>query len=117
MRTDSNVTVDAASGPVVGRRDGDVVRFGGVPYASAERWGLPEAMTWSAPFDATEPGASPPQSVGGLDLVPGMIPDAQTEACLTAEICAPLGRSGTEPALDGSRAVLVWVPGGSYRIG
>ena len=38
-----------------------------------------------------------------------MIPASQSEACLTAEICSP--------DLDGSRPVLVWVPGGSYRIG
>ena len=36
-------------------------------------------------------------------------PDAQSEACLTAEIFTP--------DLGGSRPVLVWVPGGSYRIG
>lgn len=106
----SDVHVDTPAGPVTGRSDGRVARFGGVPYARADRWGLPESITWSAPLDATRPGASPPQTVGGLDLVPGMIPDAQSEDCLTAEICAPLGRSGARP-------VLVWVPGGSYRIG
>src|SRR4051812_26162630 len=109
MPTDAVVEVDTPSGPVVGRRDGSVVRFGGVPYARAERWLLPEPTSWSEAFDATRPGASPPQSVGGLDLVPGMIPGAQTEACLTAEICTP--------DVEGARPVLVWVPGGSYRIG
>jgi para-nitrobenzyl esterase len=109
MPTDATITIDTASGPVVGRRDGSTLRFGGVPYARAERWALPEPTAWTEPFDATSPGASPPQTVGGLDLVPGMIPDAQSEECLTAEICTP--------AVDGSRPVLVWVPGGSYRIG
>ena len=37
---------------------------------------MPEPITWTEPFDATRPGAAPPQTVGGLDLVPGMIPDA-----------------------------------------
>jgi para-nitrobenzyl esterase len=105
----TDVTVDTASGPVVGTSDGAVTRFGGVPYARADRWGAPEPGVWSEPLDATRPGAAPPQTVGGLDLVPGMIPTAQAEACLTAEICTP------DPA--GSHAVLVWVPGGSYRIG
>jgi para-nitrobenzyl esterase len=105
----ADVTVDAPVGPVTGREDGAVVRFGGVPYARAARWGLPEPRTWTEPFDATAPGAAPPQTVGGLDLVPGMIPDAHSEDCLTAEICTP--------SLDGSRPVLVWVPGGSYRVG
>src|SRR5439155_4110693 len=88
-----------------------------VPYARADRWGAPEPCSWTEPFDATRPGAAAPQTVGGLDLVPGMIPERQSEACLTAEICTPSVRSGTEPALDGARPVLVWVPGGSYRIG
>jgi para-nitrobenzyl esterase len=108
MPTDT-VTIDTASGPVIGRCDGSLFRFGGVPYARAARWRAPEPSTWTEPLDATRPGAAPPQTVSGLDLVPGMIPDAQTEDCLTAEICTP--------SLEGGRAVLVWVPGGSYLIG
>ena len=86
------------------------LRFGGVPYARAERWGAPEPSSWTEPFDATRPGAAPPQTVGGLDLVPGMIPTEQTEA-LSHRRDLHARRS------DGSRPVLVWVPGGSYRIG
>jgi len=101
-------------GPVRGTErhhaDGtSVLHFGGVPYARAERFGLPEPAEWRDEFDATQPGAAPPQTVGGLDLVPGMAPDRQSEDCLTAEIFTP--------ALDGAAPVLVWVPGGSYRIG
>jgi para-nitrobenzyl esterase len=105
----TEVTVETPSGPVTGMRDDAVVRFGGVPYARAERWGAPEPYAWAEPLDATRPGAAPPQTVGGLDLVPDMVPAAQTEACLTAEICTT--------DLEGSQPVLVWVPGGSYRIG
>ena len=47
--------------------------------------------------------------MGGLDLVPGMTPARQSEQCLTAEIWTP--------TLDGRLPVIVWVPGGSYRIG
>src|ERR1700733_3462204 len=100
MPSDSRVTVDAPVGPIVGLR-GPERRFGGVPAARAERWGPPEAITWTEPFDATEPGAAPPQTTGGLDLVPGMVPERQSEDCLTAEI--------TTPALEGTRPVLVWV--------
>ncbi len=102
-------TIDTPSGPVTGTRRDAFLRFGGVPYARAARWGAPEPFSWTEPLDATRPGAAAPQVVGGLDLVPGMIPTEQAEACLTAEICSP--------ALDGARPVLVWVPGGSYRIG
>ena len=106
MTTD--VHVDTPFGPVVGVA-GAVARFGGVPYARAERFGLPEPSTWSEPLDARHPGAAPPQTISGLDLVPDMVPERQTEQCLTAEI--------STPGLDGSLPVLVWVPGGSYRIG
>lgn len=86
-----------------------VLHFGGVPYARAERFGLPEPCTWTDELDATRPCAAPPQTIGGLDLVPGMAPDRQSEDCLTAEIFTP--------DLAGAAPVLVWVPGGSYRIG
>jgi para-nitrobenzyl esterase len=105
----TEVTVDAPCGPVVGRRDGAIARFGGVTYARADRWGVPEPCIWREPLDATRPGPAAPQTVGGLDLVPDMVPARQAEDCLTAEVCSP--------DLDGSRPVLVWVPGGSYRIG
>jgi para-nitrobenzyl esterase len=105
----TEIVVDTPSGPVVGRQDGSVLRFGGVPYARAERWGAPEPCAWAEPFDATRPGAAPPQTVGGLDLVPDMVPMRQAEACLTAEVYTR--------DLGGSAPVLVWVPGGSYRIG
>jgi len=109
MPTDSTVVVETASGSVVGRRDGAVVRFGGVPYAQAARWGAPTRSMWSEPLDATRAGAAPPQLVSGLDLVPGMIPSRQNEDCLTLEVCTG--------ALEGARAVLLWVPGGSFLIG
>jgi para-nitrobenzyl esterase len=105
----TEVTVDTASGPVVGTDDGAALRFGGVPYARGGRWRAPEPYSWTEPLDATRPGAAPPQTVGGLDLVPDMVPATQREACLTTEICTA--------GVDGSRPVLVWVPGGSYRIG
>jgi len=100
-------------GPVRGterQHDGArVLHFGGVPYARAARFGLPEPCEWTDELDATRPGAAPPQTIGGLDLVPGMAPDRQSEDCLTAEIFSP--------DLGGAAPVLVWVPGGSYRIG
>jgi para-nitrobenzyl esterase len=86
-----------------------VLRFGGVPYARAARFGLPEPARWSEPLDATRPGPAPPQTTDGLDLVPGMVAARQDEDCLTAEVCTP--------SLDGRLPVIVWVPGGSYRIG
>ena len=70
---------------------------------------MAEPVRWTEPLDGTEPGPAPPQVVGGLDLVPGMIPARQSEDCLTAEVWTP--------SLDSRNPVIVWVPGGSYRIG
>lgn len=84
--------------------------FGSVPYASAGRFRLPEPVRpWAGVRDATVASAAPPQRPDGLDLVPGMTPDATSEDCLTAEVWTP------DP--DGSAPVLVWIPGGSYRVG
>jgi para-nitrobenzyl esterase len=105
-----------SSGPVRGREivggagGRTVNHFGAVPYASATRFGLPEPPEpWTEPRDATRPGAAPPQRTAGLDIVPGMAPDATAEQCLTAEVWT-IG-------LDGNRPVLVWIPGGSFRVG
>jgi para-nitrobenzyl esterase len=110
-------TVETPFGPVrgaalAGSRANDgtpVLHFGGVPYARAARFGLPEQCSWRDELDATRPGAAPPQTVGGLDLVPDMVPERQSEDCLTAEVFTT--------DVHGNAPVLVWVPGGSYRIG
>ncbi|MFN8027691.1 MAG: carboxylesterase family protein [Acidimicrobiia bacterium] len=105
--------VDTPFGPVRGTErtiDGTtVLHFGGVPYAQAERFGLPQRVEWTDELDATRPGAAAPQTIGGLDLVPGMAPEHQSEDCLLAEIFTT--------DVGGNAPVLVWVPGGSYRIG
>jgi para-nitrobenzyl esterase len=108
--------VDTPFGPVRGVVGDGVTRFGGVPYARAERFGLPQPFRWSEPLDATTPGPAAPQTVGGLDLVPGMTPARQREDCLTAEICTP-ARLGAGAGTGVGLPVLAWVPGGSYRIG
>ena len=94
---------------MVGRSERGIHRFGGVPYAQSRSTARARAGALSEPLDATEPSAAPPQDVGGLDLVPGMIPARQSEDCLTAEI--------RMPSLDGHNPVIMWVPGGSYRVG
>jgi para-nitrobenzyl esterase len=107
-------TASTTAGPILGNvvavGESHVHFFGGVPYASSARFGRPGAVVpWTETRDATRAGAAPPQRIEGLDLVPGMAPDATTEDCLTAEIWTP--------DTSGSRAVLVWIPGGSFRVG
>jgi para-nitrobenzyl esterase len=107
---ETTTTAGPVRGCVVEARDRRVHFFGGVPYASAARFGLPQPVApWTNTRDASVAGAAPPQRIEGLDLVPGMAPATTTEDCLTAEIWT----SDT----SGSRAVLVWIPGGSFRVG
>jgi para-nitrobenzyl esterase len=107
MRSDA--LVDLPVGPVRGVRTDGVTRFGGVPYAHARRFEVPEPFDWSEPLDATRAGPVPPQDTSEPDLVPGMGLTRQSEQCLTAEIWTP--------SVDGRQPVLVWVPGGAYRTG
>lgn len=103
------------TGPIIGRAVGvsdaaPVLHFGGVPYAQASRFGLPEPVSrWSLDRDCTRPGALPPQRTEGLELVPGMAVGETNERCLTAEVWTPSTR--------GTRPILVWIPGGSFRVG
>ena len=93
----SVTTVDTPVGPVLGtRRDGVRCASAACRTRAPTRWGVPEPSSWTEPLDATRPGAAAPQTVGGLDLVPGMIPTAQSEAAASPPRSA-------RPSLDGSR--------------
>ena len=70
MPADTEVHVDTPVGPVVGRRERGIQRFGGVPYARAGRLRVPEPVRWTEPLDATEPGPAPPQSSAGSTSCP-----------------------------------------------
>ena len=103
------------SGPIIGRThdvpdSASVFYFGDVPYAQARRFGLPDRVEpWSATRDCTRPGPLPPQRTEGLELVPGMTVGETDEQCLTAEVWTP--------STSGTRPILVWIPGGSFRVG
>lgn len=141
-----STTAGVVAGSVVrgGESGREVHHFGGVPYASAERFGLPRSPdVWAGERDCTRPGPLPPQRTAGLELVPGMVPEATAEDCLTAEIWIPAdasqpadssapadddrggavhaaGSAGGAPPAAGApepRPVLVWIPGGSFRVG
>lgn len=88
----------------------EVLAFHGVPYARAGRFAVPVAPEpWESVRSAEVPGPAAPQLVPDESPVPGMAVSSISEDCLNLEI--------RTPSLDGRRPVLVWIPGGSYKIG
>ena len=74
------MVVDTPNGPVRGGARGGVLRFGGVPYARADTVRLTRAGVVDASRSTRrDPAPRRRRSVGGLDLVPGMVPDRQAE--------------------------------------
>ena len=91
-----------------------VRRFAGIPFAAppvgARRFRAPEpAGGWSGERDATADALAQPQTSGGLELVPGMVPAATGDDSLSLTVWTP----------DGADAlpVMVWIHGGSFTIG
>lgn len=87
--------------------------FRNVPYARAERFGLPQpAEPWPGIRDATRHGHISPQPPVKPDAVMGVPRDGLTqgEDCLNLTIVTP-------GADDRKRPVLVWLPGGAYVTG
>ncbi|MEO8701441.1 MAG: carboxylesterase family protein, partial [Kofleriaceae bacterium] len=97
VRVGADVVID--SGPLHGMPDGDLVRFTGIPFATAGRWESPTApAAWTSPRDATAFGPACPQpNHSGLP---------QDENCLLVNVWAHA---------DGApRPVIVWIHGGGY---
>lgn len=103
-------------GPVTGRRDGDVLRAMGIPYATAARFQPPvSAPDWTEVLPATSPAPACPQApVPFLDDILGTrygeLPGS--EDCQRLSITLPANLR------DGERVpVMVWLHGGSYTSG
>lgn len=109
-------TVRVEQGDVHGRTDGDVLRFGDLPYAAPPvgplRWVDPQpAPPWDGVRDAAGPGSRCPQAAAAPG-VPHATAASVDEDCLTVEVTVPAGTA------DGARLpVLVWLHGGGFAAG
>lgn len=100
-------------GPVRGRRDGNVIRATGIPYATAARFALPEPVpVWDTPTPADGWSPSCPQPPTPDELALLGIPTRSLrsdEHCLNLSVTLP---ADTDP--HERLPVLVWIHGGSY---
>ncbi len=107
--------VDTPLGPILARRDGELWRARGIPYAVADRFARPSPVRpWKKPFDASAPAPVSPQHRDGL--MGSISPDyldrlGVDEHCQRVSVTWPAG-AGDEPL-----PVVVWIHGGSYLTG
>ncbi|SDE80921.1 carboxylesterase family protein [Pseudonocardia oroxyli] len=109
------IRFEPPAGPVLGRRDGAVVRVRGVPYAHAARFGLPRPPArFTEPFPALEAGPAAPQerSATLTALVGEVTGGTVGEDCQRLTITLPADVRPEERL-----PVLVWIHGGSYETG
>ncbi|MGN6743190.1 MAG: carboxylesterase family protein [Amnibacterium sp.] len=116
MRSESSVhPLDTPVGRLLGLRERGVVRFRGIRYATAERFGRPRpAAPPVGEVPALEPAPACPQPVSRGDR---MLGDPYRgigfdEDCLRLSITVP-----DDLAEDERLPVLVWIHGGSYVAG
>jgi para-nitrobenzyl esterase len=125
--TDSSPTISVKEGQLRGALDGTTAVFKGIPYAAAPisslRWREPmPAQPWSGIRDATKPGSACVQNVAGLGTFIAPLaaaygasydikPVSSSEDCLYLNIWSPNWPS------KGPLPVMVWLHGGSNRIG
>jgi para-nitrobenzyl esterase len=102
--------VEIAAGRLRGRRAGEVVAFGGIPYATAPRFAPPGPRAgWTGVRDAVSPGPAAPQPRrAAAKFTHGELP-ATDEQCLNLNVFTP--------GLDDRRPVFVWLHGGGFAIG
>jgi cholinesterase len=116
---DSGAIVGTTTGIAIPSATVTVNRFLGIPFAEKpERFRLPERVKpWANPLDASQYGPACYQSISettaqfyeGVGL--GVAPNGESEDCLNLNVYTP------STASAGSKAVLVWIYGGSWRNG
>ncbi|WP_461534191.1 carboxylesterase family protein [Sinomicrobium sp.] len=106
-----------AIGDIQGWRNGKLIRATGIPYAKADRYGIPEEVELSPiPFPAVKKSPACPQNLSQKtstlmkrNIMEGL---TFTEHCQYLSISLPLA-----PPPSTGRPVMVWIHGGSYTSG
>jgi para-nitrobenzyl esterase len=104
--------LDPPAGPLLAEDDGAVLRARGIPYARADRFTPPQAITpWPDVRDATARGPVSPQRPSRLAWVTGPVVDglAMSEDCQVLSVTAPSDAN--------ELPVMVWLHGGAYVTG
>lgn len=106
---DVSPVVRIGQGALVGRTEGGIAAFKGIPYAAPPvgplRWREPQPpVSWPGMRDATAVGPICVQPLAGGD--PGVGPLPMSEDCLTLNVWSPEDRDAPLP-------VMVWIHGGA----
>lgn len=109
-RAEDRPVVDAPAGIALGRTEGDIHVFKGLPYAAppvgAARWTPPKTLPrWSGVRDAADFGPSCVQPVSKVPNLYSDDPGPMSEDCLSLNVWAP--------AKAQKAPVLVWIYGGA----
>jgi len=111
MDTPVTPVVEIAQGQLSGLVKDGILRFNGIPFATAGRWQMPEpAGGWSGIREASRFGAIAPQVASAAESVLGGTPGEQHEDCLFLNIWTPACDSTKRP-------VMVWIHGGAFVTG
>lgn len=119
--------VHVGSGAIAGQLQGSVGRFEGIPFAAPPlghlRWREPQPVAnWSGTRDATHPASSCMQSSAGLDTFMAPLAAAygmpfERERIKPSEDCLYLNVFAPWPPGEKRLPVMVWLHGGSNRVG
>jgi len=107
-----NLSIETAYGPVTGERSAGARHWLGIPYAQAERFGLPfPPAAWSVARPATRFGPECPQYFGSFAPKRKIAAREVGEHCLVLNVWAPDTDSGSP------KPVMVWIHGGAFVAG
>jgi para-nitrobenzyl esterase len=99
----------------------DLWSFAGIPYASSQRWRLPQPpLPWEGVREASSFGPIAPQIVAAAGITSPADPDhraAQSEDCLTLNIWTSQVPESPTTEPGAGRPVMVWIHGGGFTSG